>query len=57
MAKIKRSITLVQRPGGGDQYQVVQIKNTTDYNIGQTVKRTAVDAIIREGIEVNIKGK
>lgn len=57
MAKIKRSITLVQRPGGQDLYKVSQAKNTTDYNIGANIHKKDVDSIIRQGIEVNIKGK
>lgn len=58
MPSLKRSLTLVQRPGGGDQYVVKSVKNTTAYNIGQTVRRKDVDQIISaDGVEVNIVGK
>lgn len=54
--KVKRAITLLQRPGGMDLYRVEQVKNTTDYNIGQSMKKDEVEKIIRSGIEVVIKG-
>lgn len=55
MPKPNVILTLLQRKGDNRSYRVGQIKNSTDYYIGQGLDKKDVDAIIEKGIEVVVK--
>lgn len=54
LAKLKRSITLTQYSG---TYSVKQVRNTTEFDIGQVLTKARVAELITRGIEVVVVEK